>query len=118
LVDLRAPLNHVIDPFQVAEALERTRLVLLSKVAEDKGAQRQTSTVLPWALAKSSGHHRQAKATEGADRAVVLRAATPEAAAPNRLAELAGHAKSWRQRQGWSLRPARRLCTSICGLTT
>jgi hypothetical protein len=36
IVDLRAPLDHVIDPVQVAEALERTRLVLLSKVAEDE----------------------------------------------------------------------------------
>jgi hypothetical protein len=33
VVDLRAPLNRVIDPARVAEALERTRLVLLSKVA-------------------------------------------------------------------------------------
>jgi hypothetical protein len=32
VVDLRAPLNHVNDPIQVAEALERMRLVLLSKV--------------------------------------------------------------------------------------
>jgi hypothetical protein len=40
VVDLRAPLNHVIDPVQVAEALERTRLVLLSKVAEDEDARR------------------------------------------------------------------------------
>jgi hypothetical protein len=36
VVDLRAPLNRVIDPARVAEALERTRLVLLSKVAEDE----------------------------------------------------------------------------------
>jgi hypothetical protein len=35
VVDLRAPLSRVIDPARVAEALERTRLVLLSKVAED-----------------------------------------------------------------------------------
>jgi hypothetical protein len=53
---------------------------------------------LPWALARSSGHHRQAKAVEDADRAVVFRAATPEAAAPSRLAELAGCAKSRCQR--------------------
>jgi hypothetical protein len=44
-------------------------------------------------LARSSGRHQQAKAMGGADRAVVLRAATPEAAAPSRLAQLAGHAK-------------------------
>jgi hypothetical protein len=36
VVDLRAPLNRVIDPARVAEALERTCLVLLSKVAEDE----------------------------------------------------------------------------------
>jgi hypothetical protein len=36
VVDLRAPLNRVIDPARVVEALERTRLVLLSKVAEDE----------------------------------------------------------------------------------
>jgi hypothetical protein len=72
----------------------------------------------PWALARSSGRHRQAKATEGADRAVVLRAAMPEAAAPSRPVELAGHAKSRRQRQGWSLKLASRPYTSICGLTT
>jgi hypothetical protein len=38
VVDLRAPLNHIIDPVQVAEALERTRLVLLSKGPEDEDA--------------------------------------------------------------------------------
>jgi hypothetical protein len=72
----------------------------------------------PWALARSNGHHRQTKAAEGADRAVVLRAATPEVTAPSRPAELAGHAKSWRRRQGWSLKLASRPYTSICGLTT
>jgi hypothetical protein len=36
IVDLRAPLDNVVDPVQVTEALERTRLVLLSKVAEDE----------------------------------------------------------------------------------
>jgi hypothetical protein len=39
VVDLHAPLNRVIDPARVAEALERTRLVLLRKVAEDEDAQ-------------------------------------------------------------------------------
>jgi hypothetical protein len=29
-VDLRAPLDHIVDPIQVAEALERTHLILLS----------------------------------------------------------------------------------------
>jgi hypothetical protein len=67
------------------------------------------------ALAKSSGRRRQAKAMGGADRAVVLEAATLEAAAPIRLAELASHAKSRCQRQGWGLRLASRLCTSISG---
>jgi hypothetical protein len=46
VVDLHAPLNHVIDSARISEALERTRLVLLGKVAEDEDAQRQTSTVL------------------------------------------------------------------------
>jgi hypothetical protein len=46
VVDLRAPLDHVMDPVQFAEALERTRLVLLSKVAEDEVARRRMSTTL------------------------------------------------------------------------
>jgi hypothetical protein len=46
VVDLHAPLDHVIDPVQVAEALERTHLVLLSKVAEDEDARRRMSTAL------------------------------------------------------------------------
>jgi hypothetical protein len=70
---------------------------------------------LPWAQDRSSARHRQAKAAEGADRAVMLRAAMPEATAPSRLAELAGHAKSRRRRQSWSLKLANRPCTSICG---
>jgi hypothetical protein len=42
-----APLDHIIDPIQVAEALERTRLVLLNKVVEDEVAQcRMTTTLL------------------------------------------------------------------------
>jgi hypothetical protein len=45
-VDLRAPLDRVIDPARVAEALERTRLVLLRKVAEDEINQRHASTTL------------------------------------------------------------------------
>jgi hypothetical protein len=69
------------------------------------------------AQAGSSGRHRRAKAKVGVDRAVVLRAATPEAAAPSRLAETADHDKSWCQRQGWGLRLASQLCTSIYGLT-
>jgi hypothetical protein len=46
VVDLRTPLNRVIDPARVAEALERTRLVLLRKVAEDEDSQHRTSTML------------------------------------------------------------------------
>jgi hypothetical protein len=46
VMDLRAPLDHVIDPVQVAEALDRTRLVLLSNVAEDEVARRRMSTTL------------------------------------------------------------------------
>jgi hypothetical protein len=70
------------------------------------------------ALARSSGRRLQTKPMGGAGWAVVLQAATPKAVAPSRLAELAGHAKSRRQRLGWGLRLANRLCTSICGLTT
>jgi hypothetical protein len=46
IVDLRAPLDRVIEPARVAEALERTRLVLLSKVAEDEVNRRHASTTL------------------------------------------------------------------------
>jgi hypothetical protein len=46
VVDLRAPLDHVIDPVQVAEALERTRLILLSKAAEEETVRRRMSTTL------------------------------------------------------------------------
>jgi hypothetical protein len=91
--------------------METRRLSLLMAI----GA---TMASLPWALARSSGRHRQAKAAEDADRAVVLRAAMPEATAPSRLAELAGHTKSRCQRQGWNLRLANQPCTSICGSIT
>jgi hypothetical protein len=46
VVDLHAPLDHIIDPIQVAEALERTRLLLLGKVAEDEIDRRRASTTL------------------------------------------------------------------------
>jgi hypothetical protein len=46
VVDLRAPLNRVIDPARVAEALERMRLILLSKVAEDEANRCRASTTL------------------------------------------------------------------------
>jgi hypothetical protein len=46
VVDLRVPLDRVIDPARVAEALERTRLVLLGKVAEDEANRRRASTTL------------------------------------------------------------------------
>jgi hypothetical protein len=46
VVDLRAPLDRVIDPARVAEALERTHLVLLSKVAEDEANRCRASTTL------------------------------------------------------------------------
>jgi hypothetical protein len=45
-VDLRAPLDRVIDSARVAEALKRTRLVLLSKVSEDEVNRRCASTTL------------------------------------------------------------------------
>jgi hypothetical protein len=46
MVDLRAPLGRVIDPAQVAEALEWMRLILLSKVAEDEANRCRVSTTL------------------------------------------------------------------------
>jgi hypothetical protein len=46
VVDLRAPLSRVINPARVAEALERTRLVLLGKVAEDEANRCRASTTL------------------------------------------------------------------------
>jgi hypothetical protein len=46
VVDLHAPLDRVIDPARVAEALERTRLILLGKVAEDEANRRRASTML------------------------------------------------------------------------
>jgi hypothetical protein len=46
VVDLRAPLDHVIDPVQVAEALEQTCLILLSKVAKDEIDRNRASTTL------------------------------------------------------------------------
>jgi hypothetical protein len=46
VVDLHAPLDHAIDSARVAEALERTRLVLLSRAAEEKAVRRCMSTML------------------------------------------------------------------------
>jgi hypothetical protein len=46
VVDLRAPLSRIIDPAQVAEALERTRLVLLNNVAQDEANRCRASTML------------------------------------------------------------------------
>jgi hypothetical protein len=54
---------------------------------------------LPWAQARSDDSHRRTKAAEGADRAVVLQAAMPEATTPSTPAELAGHVKSLRRCQ-------------------
>jgi hypothetical protein len=45
-VDLRAPLDRVIDPARLAEALERARLTFLGKVAEDEANRRRASTTL------------------------------------------------------------------------
>jgi hypothetical protein len=45
-MDLCAPLDRIIDSAQVAEALERTRLVLLSRVAGEETTQRRMSTTL------------------------------------------------------------------------
>jgi hypothetical protein len=46
VVDLRAPLDRVIDPARVAKALERTRLVLLGRAAGEEAARRHMSTML------------------------------------------------------------------------
>jgi hypothetical protein len=46
VVDLHAPLDRVIDSAQVAEALERTRVVLLSRAAEEETTRRRMSTML------------------------------------------------------------------------
>jgi hypothetical protein len=46
MVDLRAPLDRIVDPARVTEALERTRLILLGKVAEDEANRRRASTML------------------------------------------------------------------------
>jgi hypothetical protein len=125
VVDLCAPLDHIVDPVQVAEALERTRLVLLSKVAEDEDARRRMSTklrdfydaqdVTPAGLvhglrrtmdtllrvqagSRSSSCHHQAKAQRDAARAVAAQAAMAEATAPSREAVMDGNAKSRLQR--------------------
>jgi hypothetical protein len=45
-VDLRAPLDRVIDSAWVAKALERTHLVLLSRAAEEETTRRRMSTML------------------------------------------------------------------------
>jgi hypothetical protein len=46
VVDLSAPLDHTIDFAQVVEALERTRLVLLSRAAEEETVRCRMSTTL------------------------------------------------------------------------
>jgi hypothetical protein len=46
VMDLHAPLDRVINPAQVAKALEWTRLVLLSRAAGEEAAQRHMSTTL------------------------------------------------------------------------
>jgi hypothetical protein len=46
IMDLRAPLDHVIDSAQAAEALEQTRLVHLGRAAEEETVRRRMSTTL------------------------------------------------------------------------
>jgi hypothetical protein len=46
VMDLRASLDRVIDSAQAAEALERTRLILLSRAAEEEATRRRMSTML------------------------------------------------------------------------
>jgi hypothetical protein len=45
-VDLRAPLDRVIDPARVAKALERMPLVLLGKMVESEANRSRASTML------------------------------------------------------------------------
>jgi hypothetical protein len=45
-MDLRAPLDLTIDPFKAAEALERTRIALLSKVADIEDNRHRMSSTL------------------------------------------------------------------------
>jgi hypothetical protein len=45
-VDLHAPLDCIIDSAQVAEALEQTRLVLISRAAEEETTRCSMSTML------------------------------------------------------------------------
>jgi hypothetical protein len=45
MVDLHTPLSRVIDPARVTEALERMRLVLVSKVAKDEANRCRVSTM-------------------------------------------------------------------------
>jgi hypothetical protein len=46
VVDLCAPLDHTINPVKVAEALERTRLVLLGKEADIEDTRHRVSSTL------------------------------------------------------------------------
>jgi hypothetical protein len=45
-VDLRAPLDRVIDPARVTKALERARLILHGRAAGEEAARRHMSTML------------------------------------------------------------------------
>jgi hypothetical protein len=115
VVDLRAPLGCVIDPAWVAEPWSgrvssssaswlRTKPTGAARALRSASSTTCMETHRPSSLvtcgaaspplspARSSGRHRQAKAAEGADRAAVLREATPKAAAPSKAAEQAGHA--------------------------
>jgi hypothetical protein len=55
--------------------MRRTSLSMASSAAMDS---------TPWALARSSGRHRQSRASGDTDRAVAPRAVTPEVAVPSR----------------------------------
>jgi hypothetical protein len=46
IMDLRTPLDHVIDPVQVVEVLEQTGLILLSKADEEEIVRCRMSTTL------------------------------------------------------------------------
>jgi hypothetical protein len=141
MVDLRAPLGRVIDPARVAKALEPTRLVLLSKVAEDEANRCRASTT----LSEFYDMHRGAPTELARDLRRSIDTVIPGQIqrSPSASRGRGGHgqggpapsgnAQGCRtqqggrasrpclipdQRQGLSPRLAHRCCTSTCGLTT
>jgi hypothetical protein len=140
VVDLRAPLSRIIDPARVAEALERTRLVLLSKVAEDEANRCRASTTLsefydvhgdaPTKLACDLrcsfatavlGQIQRSPSTSRGHGGRGQGGHAPSGNAQGRRAQQGGGASRPRQIPvsvpGGSPRLAHQRCTSTCGLT-